>query len=408
MISFEVPISKPKTEKIHITSRNLKKIDIELFKTSLKSSLNESVVNSVTAFNDCLTRTLDTFAPLRKRVISIRPFSPWINDAVKTIKQKKRQAERKWKKSGLTIHKEIFKSQKTECIKVIKNEKRKYVNDKISSTNSSKDLFKICNVMLGKSNDKSLPDFAKKNELPDIFNNFFIEKIQQIRDQLDLINTQPSFKEYKGPIFNCFTPVSEEFVKKIILDSPKSVCDLDPLPPQLFIASIDLILPHVTQIINTSLMSGIVPDDFKEALVDPLLKKLNLDINVLKNYRPVSNLLFISKVLERVVFSQIGGHLSENNLNEKFQSAYKARHSTETCLLKVTSDILNSIDDGHVSVLTMLDLSSAFDTIDHEILLKRLKITLVLMVLLLNGSNLTSPTEFKELKSRVTYLLPET
>ena len=122
-------------------------------------------------------------------------------------------------------------------------------------------------------------------------------------------------------------------------------------------------------------MSGIVPDDFKEALVDPLLKKLNLDINVLKNYRPVSNLLFISKVLERVVFSQIGGHLSENNLNEKFQSAYKASHSTETCLLKVTSDILNSIDDGHVSVLTMLDLSSAFDTIDHEILLKRLKIT---------------------------------
>ena len=133
-----------------------------------------------------------TFA-LRKRVISNRPFSPWINDAVKTIKQKKRQAERKWKKSGLTIHKEIFKSQKTECIKVIKNEKRKYVNDKISSTNSSKDLFKICNVMLGKSNDKSLPDFAKKNELPDIFNNFFIEKIQLIRDQLDLINTQPSF-----------------------------------------------------------------------------------------------------------------------------------------------------------------------------------------------------------------------
>ena len=113
MISFEVPISKPKTEKIHITSRNLKKIDLELFKTSLKSSLNESVVNSVTAFNNCLARTLDTFAPLRKKVISIRPFSPWINDAVKTIKQKKRQAERKWEKSGLTIHKEIFKYQKT-------------------------------------------------------------------------------------------------------------------------------------------------------------------------------------------------------------------------------------------------------------------------------------------------------
>ena len=134
-------------------------------------------------------------------------------------------------------------------------------------------------------------------------------------------------------------------------------------------------MPFVTQFINDSLASGHVPIDFKQALVTPLLKKQNLDINVLKNYRPVSNLSFLSKVLERVVLFQINDHLSKNNLNEKLQSAYKSGHSTETALLKVTSDILNFIDTGHVSVLALLDLSSAFDTIDHKILLERLNVT---------------------------------
>ena len=114
---------------------------------------------------------------------------------------------------------------------------------------------------------------------------------------------------------------------------------------------------------------------FKEANVQPNLKKAGLDENVLKNFRPVSNLQFLSKVLEKLSLKQFMEHLDRNDLSEMYQSAYKALHSTETALLKVSSDILEKLDNKNVCVMSLLDLSAAFDTIDHEILLKRLEIT---------------------------------
>ena len=121
------------------------------------------------------------------------------------------------------------------------------------------------------------------------------------------------------------------------------------------------------------LTTGIVPDLFKQAIVKPLLKKQGLDENDMRNFRPVSNLNFLSKILEKIVLCQIQQHLKANDMEEPFQSAYKSQHSTETALLKVSSDVLNEIDNKKVCVLVLLDLSAAFDTIDHEILLERLE-----------------------------------
>ena len=95
----------------------------------------------------------------------------------------------------------------------------------------------------------------------------------------------------------------------------------------------------------------------------------------LNNFRPVSSLPFISKILERVVLAQLQSHLSENSLFEVKQSAYRNYHSTETALLHVLEGLLAGADEGLVSVLALLDLSAAFDTIDHEILLCRLERT---------------------------------
>ena len=117
-------------------------------------------------------------------------------------------------------------------IRVINSEKKKYINVKISSTNSCKELFKICNEMLGKVNGSCLPNIVPIHELPNLFNNFFIDKIQMITDQLDLTNAPPSYQEYKGSIVNSFIPVSETFVKRIIFELPKSCCDLDLCPPK--------------------------------------------------------------------------------------------------------------------------------------------------------------------------------
>ena len=106
----------------------------------------------------------------------------------------------------------------------------------------------------------------------------------------------------------------------------------------------------------------------------PLPKKPSLDHNNLeKNYHPVSNLSFLSNILEKIVLSQLSAYLSSDNLFCSSQSAYRAGHSTETPLLKVINDILPALDDGNISVLTLLDLSAAFDTIVHNILLDRLE-----------------------------------
>ena len=141
----------------------------------------------------------------------------------------------------------------------------------------------------------------------------------------------------------------------------------------MFYECLDVLLPYITKIYNDSLASGTFPSNFKDSLVIPLLKKPSLDCNNLKNYRPVSNLSFISKVLERIVYSQFLNHITANKLIDKFQSAYKSGHSTETALIRVVNDMLNAIDNGNLSLLTLLDLSAAFDTIDHSILLERLQ-----------------------------------
>ena len=104
----------------------------------------------------------------------------------------------------------------------------------------------------------------------------------------------------------------------------------------------------------------------------PLLKKTTLDPNILKNYRPVSNLPYLSKVLERVVAAQIQRYMDDNDLHNPFQSAYRPRHSCETALLKVNNDVLRALDNNQIVIHVMLDLSAAFDTLDHKLLLNRL------------------------------------
>ena len=131
----------------------------------------------------------------------------------------------------------------------------------------------------------------------------------------------------------------------------------------------------ITNIINNSLQTGVVPPYFKHAIVHPSLKKENLDQSVLKNYRPISNLPFLSKVLEKAVILQTCKHLVKFNLFQENQSAYRKNHNTETALLKILNDLLTESDHGKISILILLDLSAAFDTLDHNILINRLKIT---------------------------------
>ncbi len=113
-------------------------------------------------------------------------------------------------------------------------------------------------------------------------------------------------------------------------------------------------------------------NSLKTAVVKPLLKKRNLDNTTLNNYRPISNLPFICKIIEKVFFNQLNKYLTSNRYLDNFQSGFQAHHSTETVLIKIINDIHLNSDSGKISVLVLLDLSAAFDTVGHKILLKRL------------------------------------
>ena len=150
-------------------------------------------------------------------------------------------------------------------------------------------------------------------------------------------------------------------------------CPLDFIPTFLLKLCFNELGQIITNLANLSLSEGIFPSSFEQALVQPLLKKPSLSTDDLNNFRPISNLNFISKILEKVVASRIQSHLSSNSLSSSFQSAYRIFHSTETTLLKIHNDLILAMDRGEVTSLILLDLSAAFDTVDHSILLTRLQ-----------------------------------
>jgi retron-type reverse transcriptase len=126
------------------------------------------------------------------------------------------------------------------------------------------------------------------------------------------------------------------------------------------------------RIVNHSLATGQFPSDLRKAIITPILKKPSLDRQLLKSYRPVSNLPFLGKLIERVASSQVATFVDSNSLGEPLQSAYRRAHSTETALLAVQDFFLRAIDDKKAVLLVMIDMSAAFDTVDHNILLQRL------------------------------------
>ena len=146
----------------------------------------------------------------------------------------------------------------------------------------------------------------------------------------------------------------------------------DPLPLSLYQKLSPLFSPIFLDIIATSLNSVQVSPCLMTAIISPILKKQNLHPNSFNNYRPISHLPLLSKILERIVSKQLIAHVNKNNLFYPFQSAFRNDHSTETALLRITDTILSTLNSNTCCQLILLDLSSAFDTLDHNILISRL------------------------------------
>ena len=125
--------------------------------------------------------------------------------------------------------------------------------------------------------------------------------------------------------------------------------------------------------INLSLSSGNMPSNLKEAILIPLIKKACLDPEIFNHFRPISNLTYLSKLIEKVVATRLFDHITTNGLHECLESSYRKYHSIETALTCIHDDILRAVDEKQCVILLLLDLSAAFDTIDQEMLLSRLR-----------------------------------
>ena len=157
------------------------------------------------------------------------------------------------------------------------------------------------------------------------------------------------------------------------MKSPNKSCELDLISTWLLKCCLTELLLLITTLVNKSLTTGSFPEGLKLALIKPHLKKQTLDPDLQTNYRPVSNLHFLSKIVEKVVIQRLEVHITRNDLQDSVQSAYRKQHSTETALLKIHNDIVTSLDQKRCTLLASLDLSAAFDTVDHSILIHRLQ-----------------------------------
>ena len=239
------------------------------------------------------------------------------------------------------------------------------------SRGNPRKLWKTLSNIMGKRRTSPTP--ASLDELTaEKFSKAFAKKVESVRTST-ADAPRPDFRDKNcSSSFAHFQPMEIEFVRRSILEAPNKNCQLDPVPTSIVKQySFDL-APFIANLCNASFRYGIFPATQKRALVTPVLKKSNLDASNTDNYRPISNLSFMSKLLERCANHQMNAYLKENDLLPVTQSAYRKYHSTETAVLKVLSDVYAAADTGDVTLLALLDLSAAFDTVDHQILLERL------------------------------------
>ena len=167
--------------------------------------------------------------------------------------------------------------------------------------------------------------------------------------------------------------VSSTEVLRLLNSLPGKTSPLDVIPTSLLKNCTDIFVPIIARLANLSFKEGKFPSRFARAQVTPILKKDGLDPEIPSNYRPISNLNTISKILERLFLSRLKIHVNDSGRTNIYQSAYKQFHNTETAVLKILDDIYAAADDKKVQCLAALDLSAAFDTLEHETLLTRLR-----------------------------------
>jgi len=320
--------------------------------------------------NTVLREVADRLAPLRPtRRRPGRP-TPWFDDECRSKRRDCRRLERQYRRTGDSFDRQQWVAATRDRFRFYRAKKESYWLNRLTQCGrSSSVLWRSLSPILGR--DRNVTGVT--NHTADSFAAFFGKKIDDVRSATARL-PPPDDTIRASSTMSSFHTCSQVQVRRIVMSSPVKSCSLDPMPTFIIREFIDILLPYLTSMVNASLVQGRLPTSEKHAIVTPLLKKSGLDTSDMSNYRPVSNLTFISKIVERAVAMQLNDYLTSNSLLPRCQSAYRKKYSTETAMLRVLSDFLTAADGRKITLLSLLDMSAAFDCVDHVILLRRLEL----------------------------------
>lgn len=320
-------------------------------------------------YEAALREIADRLAPEHDVTSRVSPLSPWHDADCRAARRNCRQLERQYRRTRADTDRLAWRTAVKDKLALYQSKKTEYWTSKLSGDQChSSSVWRSMNKILRRDRDVGCPS---QTHTADAFLNAFDRKVNDVRSSTDGLPTPDIAATATTSMFK-FRVCTEADVRRIIMASPTKTCALDPIPTFLLKEEIEVLLPFVTAMVNASLHEGHLPASQKCAIITPVLKKASLNQLELKNYRPISNLTFISKIVEKAVCEQLSEYLTGNGLLPRHQSAYRRHHSTETALLQVLSDIYGAADNQQVTLLGLLDLSAAFDCVDHPILTRRL------------------------------------
>ena len=311
-------------------------------------------------------------APLKMKMVTQCPPKAWFNDGITKQKQVVRNREHVFKKYKSKSTWMALKAGRHKLNNTIYLAKKDHISDLVAGCgNDSGKLYNLVNNLTGCKSKCPLPD-KDPESLAEEFADFFLDKINTIHQ--DLVQYTPYTCEVRCQSgFQQFESMTKGEVSSIIHNMFSKSCELDAIPTTLLKQILPDVISIITKIVNISLTTGAFSQSLKTAVTCPLLKKVGLDL-IPKNYRQVSNLGFLSKVVEKCMLKQFTGYCNANDLIPQYQSGYRANHSCETLLLRLLNDALCNMENGKATILTAMDLLAAFDMVDHDILLNILHV----------------------------------
>ena len=347
----------------------------------LCNCINEQWSNFKTSF----VRIADCHAPIISKRVRGIDNCPWMTS---DIKRDMRQRDYSLKKARRTTKDEdwlnyrVLRNRVTKKIKAAKNLYNKKLVEE--NTNDPKAFWKTIKKILPGEEKVKVSSISidgenctNKLKIANAFNKFFLGSVSRLKLAFGTLGTKitsvlsKNDHETEMASFK-FKAVSQELIlsnlKKL---KTKKSCGLDNISPRLLVDAAEIVAKPLTKLINASLTSGFIPDDWKCAKVTPLFKKGKK--NEMDNYRPISVLPVASKLLERAVHSQLYTFLNEHHLLNPYQCGFRKYHSTESAAISFTDSVRRGMDQGLLTGAVFIDLRKAFDTVDHETIAAKLK-----------------------------------